>query len=217
MENNNDFEEMRQQMGLLKNKLDNQNIVNKDIIRHVVQKKMNTVNRVGWGVVILGLLEVPLVLWIFRVLCGLSWAFCIVTALYFLATAVFQVWLNLSVQRQIRPDSDLIAVGQQLADVKRRNVKRLCVTMPFQIMWTAYFLWEVYQNQGIGPLSFQTIFYIVIFGVVLGLAVGISVFIKRYVDRKDPVSQTEVFLPQTSQLWNSRVTDAINAIQESGK
>ena len=81
MENNNDFEEMRQQIGLLKSKLDDQRIVNEDIIRHVVQQKMNTVNRVGWMVVIIGLLEIPLVLWVFRSLCGFSWLFCIITAL----------------------------------------------------------------------------------------------------------------------------------------
>lgn len=113
MENNNDFEDMRQQIGLLKGKLDDQRIVNEQIIRHVVQQKMNTVNRVGWIVVIIGLLEIPLVLWVFRALCGFSWPFCIVTALYVLATVLFQLKLNVDVQRQLRPEADLLAVGQR--------------------------------------------------------------------------------------------------------
>lgn len=217
MENNNDFEEMRQQIGLLKSKLDNQRIVNEDIIRHVVQQKMNTVNRVGWMVVIIGLLEIPLVLWVFRVLCGFSWLFCIITALYVLATVLFQLKLNMAVQRQIRPDANLLAVGQRLVQLKKLNVKQLYVAMPFSVLWTCYFLWEAYQKQHIGPLSFEVIAYIVLFGVGVGLLVGLTTFFRRYNAMRDAINQIAVFLPKTSQMWQNSVTDAINAIQESGK
>lgn len=217
MENNNDFEDMRQQIGLLKSKLDGQRIVNEDIIRHVVQQKMHQVNRIGWGIVAIGLLEIPLVLWVFRSLCGFSWLFCIVTALYVLATVLFQLKLNMAVQRQIRPDADLLAVGQRLVQLKRLNIKQLYVAMPFSVLWTCYFLWEAYQKQHIGPLSFEVIAYIVLFGVAMGLVVGLTTFFRRYNAMRDAISQLDVFLPQTSQRWQSHLTDAIDAIQDQGK
>ena len=217
MENYNDFEEMRQQIGLLKSKLDDQRIVNEDIIRHVVQQKMHQVNRIGWGIVAIGLLEIPLVLWVFRSLCGFSWLFCIITALYVLATVLFQLKLNMAVQRQIRPDADLLAVGQRLVQLKRLNIKQLYVAMPFSVLWTCYFLWEAYQKQHIGPLGFEVIACIVLFGVALGLVVGLTTFFRRYNAMRDAISQLDVFLPQTSQLWQSHLTDAIDAIQEQGK
>ena len=136
MENYNDFEDMRQQIGLLKSKLDGQRIVNEDIIRHVVQQKMHQVNRIGWGIVAIGLLEIPLVLWVFRSLCGFSWLFCIVTALYVLATVLFQLKLNVDVQRQLRPEADLLAVGQRLVQLRKLNVKQLFVALPFTVLWT---------------------------------------------------------------------------------
>lgn len=217
MENNNDFEDMRQQIGLLKSKLDGQRIVNEDIIRHVVQQKMHQVNRIGWGIVAIGLLEIPLVLWVFRSLCGFSWLFCIVTALYVLATVLFQLKLNMDVQRQIRPDADLLAVGQRLVQLKRLNIKQLYVAMPFSVLWTCYFLWEAYQKQHIGPLGFEVIACIVLFGVAVGLVVGLITFFRRYNAMRDAISQLDVFLPQTSQRWQSRVSDAIDAIQDQGK
>ena len=217
MENYNDFEDMRQQIGLLKSKLGSQRIVNEDIIRHVVQQKMHQVNKIGWGIVVIGLLEIPLVLWVFRSLCGFSWLFCIVTALYVLATVLFQLKLNVDVQRQIRPDADLLAVGQRLVQLKRLNIKQLYVAMPFSVLWTCYFLWEAYQKQHIGPLSFEVIAYIVLFGVAMGLVVGLTTFFRRYNAMRDAISQLDVFLPQPSQLWQSRVSDAIDAIQEQGK
>ena len=217
MENYNDFEDMRQQIGLLKSKLGSQRIVNEDIIRHVVQQKMHQANRIGWGIVVIGLLEIPLVLWVFRSLCGFSWLFCIVTALYVLATVLFQLKLNMAVQRQIRPDADLLAVGQRLVQLKRLNIKQLYVAMPFSVLWTCYFLWEAYQKQHIGPLGFEVIACIVLFGVALGLVVGLTTFFRRYNAMRDAISQLDVFLPQTSQRWQSHLTDAIDAIQEQGK
>ena len=217
MENYNDFEDMRQQIGLLKSKLGSQRIVNEDIIRHVVQQKMHQANRIGWGIVVIGLLEIPLVLWVFRSLCGFSWLFCIVTALYVLATVLFQLKLNMAVQRQIRPDADLLAVGQRLVQLKRLNIKQLYVAMPFSVLWTCYFLWEAYQKQHIGPLSFEVIAYIVLFGVAVGLVVGLTTFFRRYNAMRDAISQLDVFLPQTSQRWQSHLTDAIDAIQDQDK
>lgn len=178
---------------------------------------MNTVNRVGWMVVAIGLLEIPLVLWVFRSLCGFSWLFCIITALYVLATVLFQLKLNMAVQRQIRPEADLLAVGQRLVQLRKLNVKQLFVALPFTVLWTCYFLWEAYQKQHIGPLSFEVIAYIVLFGVALGLVVGLTTFFRRYNAMRDVISQLDVFLPQTSQRWQSRVSDAIDAIQDQGK
>ena len=73
MENYNELGEMRQQINLLKDKLNDQKIVNDNIIRKVVQEKVDTINKVGWGIVIFGILEVPFVIWVFRELCGFSW------------------------------------------------------------------------------------------------------------------------------------------------
>ena len=217
MENYNDFEDMRQQIGLLKSKLGSQRIVNEDIIRHVVQQKMHQANRIGWGIVVIGLLEIPLVLWVFRSLCSFSWLFCIVTALYVLATVLFQLKLNMDVQRQLRPEADLLAVGQRLVQLRKLNVKQLFVALPVTVLWTCYFLWEAYQKQHIGPLGFEVIACIVLFGVAVGLVVGLATFFKRYNAMKDVISQIAVFLPQPSQLWQSRVSDAIDAIQDQGK
>jgi len=217
MENNKDFEEMRQQINLLKGKLDNQKIVNDTIIHRVVQEKMDAIHQVGWGVVIFGILEIPLVLWVFRVLCGFSWMFCIITALYVLATVIFQISMNLSLQRRVTSDDSLLALGQQLIKQKKRNVMQLFVVLPFTALWTGLLVWEAYVNQHVGALDFKLFVFIVIFGVALGVIIGLTVFFKRYNAMKDALSQIEMFLPKKSQLWQNRVNAAIDTIEEFGK
>ena len=66
MENYSELGEMRQQISLLKGKLNDQEIVNDSIIRKVVQEKMDTINKAGWGIVGFGILEIALVLWVFK-------------------------------------------------------------------------------------------------------------------------------------------------------
>lgn len=214
MENYNELGEMRQQISLLKEKLNDQEIVNDSIIRKVVQEKMDTINKVGWGVVVFGILEIPLVLWVFKGLCGFSWLFCIITALYVLATVFFQVNMNMSLQRQIHPNDNLLDVSKQLVNMKRRNLKQLYFAFPFTILWTGLLVWEVYKNQGIGELDFQTVALIIIFGVVLGVVVGLTVFFKRYNAMKDIISQVEMFLPKKSQIFQNKLDDALQSIDE---
>ena len=213
MENNNEFEEMRQQINLLKGKLDDQQIVNDNIIRRVIQEKVDTIHKVGWRVVLFGILEIPLVLWVFRELCGFSWMFCAITALYVLVTVIFQVCLNMSLQRQIRPNDNLLAVGNQLVSLKKRNVKQLYFSLPFSVLWTGLLIWEAYKNQTF-PMDFDTFVFIVIFGVVLGLVIGLTVFFKRYNAMKDAISQIEMFLPKKSQIWQEKLNNAIDSIDE---
>ena len=199
MENYSELGEMRQQISLLKGKLNDQEIVNDSI---------------GWGIVVFGILEIPLVLWVFKGLCGFSWLFCIITALYVLATLIFQISMNVSLQRQIHLNDNLLEVSKQLVNMKRRNMKQLYFAFPFTILWTGLLIWEVYKNQGIGELDFQTVAFIIIFGVVMGVVVGLSVFFKRYNAMKDLISQIEMFLPKKSQIFQNKLDDALQSITD---
>ena len=217
MENYNELGEMRQQINLLKDKLNDQEIVNDNIIRKVVQEKVDTIHKVGWRIVVLGILEVPLVIWVFRELCGFSWMFCIITAIYVLSSVIFQVIMNMSMKRQVRPNDDLLAVGKQLVKLKKRNVKWLFFSMPFTALWTGLIIWEAYKNPAFFPFDFEMFVYIIIFGVVLGLVIGLSIFFKRYNAMKDAISQIDVFLPKKNQIWQEKLNDAIYSIDELQK
>lgn len=217
MESYNELGEMRQQINLLKDKLNDQEIVNDNIIRKVVQEKVDTIHKVGWRIVVLGILEVPLVIWVFRELCGFSWMFCIITAIYVLSSVIFQVIMNMSMKRQVRPNDDLLAVGKQLVKLKKRNVKWLFFSMPFTALWTGLIIWEAYKNPAFFPFDFEMFVYIIIFGVVLGLVIGLSIFFKRYNAMKDAISQIDVFLPKKNQIWQEKLNDAIYSIDELQK
>ena len=110
MENYNetkDFEEMRQQIGLLKEKLHTQRIVNEEIIRQTIQEKVSAVHNISWRIILIGLMEIPLVLWIFRGLLGFSWGFCLLTVAFVALAVVCHLLMDLSVNISLEGALDL--------------------------------------------------------------------------------------------------------------
>ena len=84
MQNDFEFENMRQQMTTLKNKLNHQEIVNDRMMRRSMKNEVNTITRRYYIIMALGLFMVPYGYWCFVKLCGLSLFFWIVTSIFML-------------------------------------------------------------------------------------------------------------------------------------
>lgn len=66
------LDEMRQQMAILKNKLDNQTIVNDRLIRRAVKNSVSTINKRYLVISIIAFAMIPYGYWAFVKLNGLS-------------------------------------------------------------------------------------------------------------------------------------------------
>jgi hypothetical protein len=66
----NEMNEMRQQMAILKNKLDRQEIVNDHIIRRSMKRNVGNIKRRYYAVIALALLMIPYGYWAFLKLVG---------------------------------------------------------------------------------------------------------------------------------------------------
>ena len=84
MQNDMELESMRQQLDTLKEKLNQQDILNDHIIRRSMKKDVNNITRHYYIIIAIGLLMVPYGYWCFVKLCGLSYFFWIVTSIFML-------------------------------------------------------------------------------------------------------------------------------------
>ena len=82
--NDMELESMRQQMTTLKNKLNQQEIVNDPLIRHSMKNTAGNINRRYTITMILGLLMIPYTYWVFIKLSGFSIAFWLFTCVFML-------------------------------------------------------------------------------------------------------------------------------------
>ena len=87
MNENFNLEEMRQQMTTLKNKLNQQEIVNDRLIRRSMRNEVSNINRRYNIIMAIGILMVPYGYWCFVKLVGLSIFFWIATSIFMLICA----------------------------------------------------------------------------------------------------------------------------------
>ena len=184
MENNtlisHELEEMRSQIGILKEKLEKQNIVNEQHIRRSMKSKMSSINRTIAGTIIAGSFALPYCTWFF-------WSQDL-SKLFIVATAIMlTVCLGLTILQQVRlknldfSDSNLVETAEELSKVKKHYSEWKWVALPMIIIWLGWLMYEMISKMGTEP-------YIIGFccGAAVGAIIGgiIGFRINRKVIRK---------------------------------
>lgn len=184
MENNtlisHELEEMRSQIGILKEKLEKQNIVNEQHIRRSMKSKMSSINRTIAGTIIAGSFALPYCTWFF-------WSQDL-SKLFIVATAIMlTVCLGLTILQQVRlknldfSGSNLVETAEQLSKVKKHYSEWKWVALPMIIIWLGWLMYEMISKLGNEP-------YVIGFccGAAVGAIIGgiIGFRINRKVIRK---------------------------------
>ena len=120
-----EFEEMRQQLDILKNKLDNQTLVNDKLIRQSMLNKMSFMKKYTW-VSFLVLLFIYYVYNDIRITFNLSWWFYGATVIFMTFTVCFDAYIN-HVNKKEFLNGDLIAASLQMQRMKKLRKKVLLV------------------------------------------------------------------------------------------
>ena len=177
---NTELEEMREQLDLLKKKLEKQEIVNDRLIsktKESLEKDMATVRRQYRIGRISNFFAVPLFYYIMVYQLGLSIAFGIVTAIWALVFFVIFFWRKGHLYN-LQSDN-LLEAQQKVTTLKQRHSKWLKFDYLSLVFWMAWFVWEIYrkstmENAGNVPVRLY-------FGFVIGGLIGILINIWKVV------------------------------------
>ena len=172
---------MREQMTVLRKKLEKQEIVNDRLIsktKESLEKDMATVRRKYRMGYIVNFLEVPLIYYIVVYQLGLSIAFGIVTAIWALVFFVIFFWRKGHLYN-LQSDN-LLEAQQKVTTLKQRHRKWLKFDYLSLVCWLAWFGWEIYrkstmENAGNVPVRLY-------FGFVIGFLIGILISIWKVVE-----------------------------------
>lgn len=189
MEENANLEEMREQLSILKQKLNNEQIINERLLRESCRSKASTFRHSIILTVVSAVFVIIMVFVSFRPLLGFSWPFCIAT----IVMMIFCVFMTYWDHRNVGEDSfngDLLTAAQNVRDLRRRYQKWLYVAIPMIIVWYSWMVWEMW---GICPDRIT--FYIMVISTFIGGVVGgiIGNVMRRKVIRvcNDIISQIE--------------------------
>ena len=188
---NNDFEleSMRQQMNTLKNKLNQQEILNDRVMRRSMRNEVNTITRRYYIIMAVGLFMVPYGYWSFVKLAGLSLFFWIVTSIFMLICVGATYYTCRKINDPNLMNRNLVEARKKVASAKKFEADWLFFGIPAVVLWLGWFLYEVYQIHG-GAID-NGFFWGGCIGGIIGAICGLSLNFKTQRQYQEIIDQIE--------------------------
>ncbi|MCF0220126.1 MAG: hypothetical protein HUK14_10120 [Muribaculaceae bacterium] len=170
MENNIELNELRNRIAVLKQKLDNQEIVSDRMLRQTMQTRVkNGINNVEIRSIIAGIFALIMVPVMFAVN-GCSLPYCAFTVLMLLFSIGATLYFNRPIRQTDLMSADLKTVAEVMARFKRRHDMWLHYVAPTLVIpWLAWTYIEYCHGSNIDPLSNK--------GIVMGMCLLIGAII----------------------------------------
>ena len=186
-----DFEldEMRQQMAILKNKLDNQTIVNDRLIRRAVKNSVSTINKRYLVISIIAFAMIPYGYWAFVVLNGLSIPLWIAMSVLMLAVIGFCIYNGREMRKNDFVSDNLLDTKRKTLKAQKRDAMWPYFGIPVAIGWAAWVGWEMTQKLEGDFLKYFIPWFIIC--VTAGALIGLKVHFKTQRHFRDILEQIE--------------------------
>lgn len=185
----NTLEEMRRQMAILQEKLDNETIVNERLLRESMKHNYSSINRY---LSVEATILMPIIIIAFPALAlifHLSWGPVIAVILLCLADVIFDYKVNHIKDKAFMGDN-LIPTALRLQRAKRLTVLQMMVSLPLMILWFAWFIIDFFQSIDYQDELLTASAYGGIVGGCIGLVCGLIFAIQLY--RKQQKTRQQV-------------------------
>lgn len=136
------LDQMKEQLKLLHNLLDQQPIVNDRHIRAAIHRSMHAINRQALALAVVGVIAIPYCAWVLHWL-GLSWPLDIVTVAFIALSLAYNLWAHSGVKRSRLETEPLRQVAWRVARMKQRYARWLYFSVPFQLVWMGWLVYEL--------------------------------------------------------------------------
>lgn len=186
--NDTTFTEMQRQMQQLRDKLEDQKIVNERIFRNSCRQTVSRL-KIKSNVPIIAGVAALLSLPAFHYL-GFSDFFLIFTAVMMLVCIAATVITNRHIPRI---DRDLVTATEELTKFRKINAEWIKVGLPMLVVWLGILAWEVLKNLEMGKAES----YAFLGGVAVGVAVGAVIGLKL---RRDILDGADDLMAQIKDL-----------------
>lgn len=173
--NFNEFEDLRQQLNDVKNKVDEQGRLNEELVKTVVQDKMRGVHRTILKLAVLAVASIPLFI-MMKYQAGLSWALIIFTIVMLLGFIVGDYLINrIDISHM---GDDMVETARKLTQMKKNRSLSQKVGLAVCAPWLVWFSYEYYQHNltVFGQHSAVATILPIAIGAIVGAAIGIGIY-----------------------------------------
>lgn len=196
MENNtlisHELEEMRVQLGMLKDKLEKQTIINETHIRNSMKSKMSDINKTVTGTIIAGVFALCYSTWFFYWQ-DFSLAFVIATFVMLAVCLGITIAQRVILGKMDFSQGNLVETAEKLSKIKKHYQDWYKIAIPMIIVWFGWMMYEMISIHGLeSPMAIGFCCGALIGGVIGGI-------IGMRINRKVAHKATEI-LDQIAEL-----------------
>lgn len=185
MENNtlisHELEEMRAQLGMLKDKLEKQTIINETHIRNSMKSKMSDINKTVTGTIIAGVFALCYCTWFFYWQ-DFSLAFVIATFVMLAVCLGITIAQRIILGKMDFSQGNLVETAEKLSKIKKHYQDWYKIAIPMILVWFGWMMYEMLSIHGMeSPMAIGFCCGALIGGILGGI---LGMRINRKVARK---------------------------------
>ena len=169
------LEEMKEQLALLHQKLDNERIINDRLVRRVISRNAGRINRDGLFITIIAAIGIPYCIFAFSWM-GISWLFSAVTAVFLLIAIIYTYYSHRMMRTEHLAACTLAEVTERIVRMKLLHARWLRFSIPFLIVWAVWFANEILSLTGTTVEERHAILIGGVVGGVIGAVMGIITY-----------------------------------------
>ena len=181
------LEELRSQITILKEKVENQTIVNDKLIHSVINAHTGDIKRKMFTAVVCGLITVCISPLAFHYNLGLSWLFVIVTDIFMIYCMSMEVYYKRMISDKAMMNASILEVAQRVSrfksSYKRYTLINCVVLLPIWLIWLFV---ETYFRFSDNMEMFWSLAAGLGVGIVAGGIIGLCLFF-RIIDNANQI------------------------------
>jgi hypothetical protein len=179
-----EFETMKKQLEVLKDKLDKETIINEQLMRKAMKEKVSKLHKDAIIIACVALFGIPYCTWAFSFM-HLPELFIVVTDIFFAIAIVYTYITHKGLKANDLLDGNLIEVSHKIIKMRRLESLWLRFSIPFITIWFAWFIYEVIKQTEDEAISMAI-------GGVVGGIIGGAIGVSKY--RKSRKKSQEILL-----------------------
>ena len=165
-----ELEELRSQVAEFKNRVEQQEIVSRHLLREAMKGHVSWIKQMSIWCSVGELVILPFLVYALRSIVGVSWLPIIVVGLVIVGEAVFNFWNVSTIRDKHLAVDDVLSAQQRLITFKRREKLYTYGILPFIFLWVVWLLFDVYHGTDIPfPSSDRLLVDFVVIGITLAV------------------------------------------------
>lgn len=163
-----EVDELREQLALFKQRIDQQEIINDRLMRHTMNARISIFTKTSVILDVIGLLAMPLILLALHSI-GAPWYLGILILLAVVIELTYNIICHRKIQCLFTEGNDLLTVRRGLLKFKKSERMQMLITVPLLLLWFVAFYWQMgaFDHELTGPSTRGLISSAV--GIILGL------------------------------------------------